>query len=70
MITEAWRRIAERFYEYFEQQWSITDFGISVMFDQESDPAQRKVIGLGAGKLDPATMRWYPKVNAILATYY
>lgn len=50
------------FYEYFEPQWWITDFGESVLFEPNSDPTARKVVGLCAGKLT-YPIAHYPKVS-------
>lgn len=51
------------FFEHFDHQWSITDFGVSVMFDPGSDLPSRKVVGLCAGKFD-IPIEQYPKVSS------
>lgn len=53
------------FYNHFESQWWITDFGESVMYDPESDPDERKVVGLCAGKIS-TSIRNYQKVRKCL----
>ncbi|KAK9900385.1 hypothetical protein P389DRAFT_11633 [Cystobasidium minutum MCA 4210] len=51
----------EDFFEVFDFQWSITDFGLSIVYDPDSPPGSRKVVGHCAGKLD-RPMELYPKM--------
>lgn len=50
------------FYTHFDYQWYITDFEFSLIFDQNSDPEERKVVGLGAGRIR-STVASYQKVR-------
>lgn len=52
------------FFQLFDFQWWITDFGESVIFDPSSSPAERKVTGLCAGKLNIEIVD-YPKVDVL-----
>lgn len=50
------------FLEYFDYQWMITDFNVSVMFDPMSTPEDRLVVGLCGGKV-LCDLDSYPKVS-------
>ena len=57
---KTWGRPAGSF-ESLDHQWWITDFGESVIFEPDSDPAERKVVGLCGGKVVTPLID-YPKV--------
>lgn len=50
------------FYSHFSQQWYITDFGVSFVFDPQTESTQRMVVGLGGGKIRNSIAD-YPKVR-------
>lgn len=51
-------------WEGFDAQWWITDFGWSILFEPDSDPDERKVVGLfGAGSSVDISLKNYQKAS-------